>query len=55
MYGPINDISLLHTGQMLIIAEAHVDGIITIWDAQRKSLFTEIKENTQQKQVIGLI
>ncbi len=50
-YGPINDISLFNTGEMLIIAAAHVDGKITIWDAQRKSLFTEIKENTQQKEV----
>ena len=53
-YGSINDISLLNTGEMLIAAAAHVDGKITIWDAQRKSLFTEIKENTQQKEVRGL-
>ena len=53
-YGSINDISLLNTGEMLIVAAAHVDGKITIWDAQRKSLFTEIKENTQQKEVRGL-
>ena len=53
-YGPINDISLLNTGEMLIVAAGHVDGKITIWDAQRKSLFTEIKENTQQKEVRGL-
>ena len=53
-YGPINDISLLNTGEMLIIAAGHVDGIITILDAQRKSLFTEIKENTQQKEVRSL-
>ena len=53
-YGSINDISLLNTGEMLIVAAAHVDGKITIWDAQRKSLFTEIKENTQQKEVRGI-
>jgi WD40 repeat protein len=53
-YGPINDISLLNTGEMLIVAAGHVDGKITIWDAQRKSLFTEIKENTQQKEVRSL-
>ena len=53
-YGSINDISLLNTGEMLIVAAAHVDGKITIWDAQRKSLFIEIKENTQQKEVRGL-
>ena len=53
-YGPINDISLLNTGEMLIIAAAHIDGKITIWDAQRKSLFTEIKENAQQKEVRAL-
>ena len=53
-YGSINDISLLNTGEMLIIAAGHVDGKITIWDAQRKSLFIEIKENTQQKEVRGL-
>ena len=53
-YGSINDISLLNTGEMLIVAAAHVDGKITIWDAQRKSLFTEIKENTQQKEVRSL-
>ena len=53
-YGSINDISLLNTGEMLIIAAAHVDGKITIWDAQRKSLFTELKENSQQKEVRGL-
>ena len=50
-YGPINDISLLNTGEMLIVAAGHVDGNITIWDAQRKSLFTEIKENSQGKEV----
>ena len=50
-YGAINDISLLNTGEMLIIAAGHVDGNITIWDAQRKSLFTEIKENSQGKEV----
>ena len=50
-FGAINDISMFNTGEMLIIAAAHVDGKITIWDAQRKSLFTEIKENTQQKEV----
>ena len=50
-YGPINDISLLNTGEMLIVAAGHVDGNITIWDAQRKSLFTEIKENNQGKEV----
>ena len=53
-YGSINDISLLNTGEMLIVAAAHADGKITIWDAQRKSLFTEIKENTQQKEVRGI-
>ena len=53
-YGPINDISLLNTGEMLIIAAAHVDGKITVWDAQKKSLFTEIKENAQQKEVRAL-
>ena len=53
-YGSINDISLLNTGEMLIVATTHVDGKITIWDIQRKSLFTEIKENTQQKEVSGL-
>ena len=53
-YGSINDISLLNTGEMLIVAAAHVDGKITIWDAQRKSLFTETKENTQQKEVRGI-
>ena len=36
---------------MLIVAAGHVDGNITIWDAQRKSLFTEIKENSQGKEV----
>ena len=50
-YGAINDISLLNTGEMLIVAAGHVDGNITIWDAQRKSLFTEIKENSQGKEV----
>ena len=50
-YGPINDISLLNTGEMLIVAAGHIDGNITIWDAQRKSLFTEIKENSQGKEV----
>ena len=50
-YGPINDINLLNTGEMLIVAAGHVDGNITIWDAQRKSLFTEIKENSQGKEV----
>ena len=50
-YGPINDISLLNTGEMIIIAAGHVDGNITIWDAQRKSLFTEIKENSQGKEI----
>ena len=50
-YGPINDISLLNTGEMLIVAAGHVDGNITIWDAQRKSLFTEIKENSHGKEV----
>ena len=50
-YGPINDISLLNTGEMLIVAAGHVDGNITIWDAQRKSLCTEIKENSQGKEV----
>ena len=50
-YGPINDISLLNTGEMLIVAAGHVDGNITIWDAQRKSLFTEIKENSQGKEI----
>ena len=50
-YGPINDISLLNTGEMLIVAAGHVDGNITIWDAQRKSLFTEIKVNSQGKEV----
>ena len=50
-YGPINDLSLLNTGEMLIVAAGHVDGNITIWDAQRKSLFTEIKENSQGKEV----
>ena len=44
---PIDDISLLNIGDMLIIAAGHVDGKITIWDAQRKSLFIEIKENAQ--------
>ena len=50
-YGAINDISLLNAGDMLIAAAAHVDGKITLWDAQRKSLFTEIKQNSQQKEV----
>ena len=50
-YGPINDISLLNTGELLIVASAHVDGKITIWDAQKKNLFAEIKENIQQKEI----
>ena len=50
-YGAINDISLLNTGEMLIVAAGHVDGNITVWDAQRKSLFTEIKENSLGKEV----
>ena len=53
-YGAINDISLLNTGEQLIIAAAHNDGKITVWDAQRKSLFIEIKENSQQKEIRSL-
>ena len=36
---------------MLIVAGGHIDGNISIWDAQIKSLFTEIKENSQGKDV----
>ena len=36
---------------MLIVTGEHVDGNISIWDAKRKSLFTEIKENSQGKEV----
>ena len=47
----INDISILNTREMLIVTGGHVDGNISIWDAKRKSLFTEIKENSQGKEV----
>ena len=50
-YVLINDISILNTREMLIVTGGHVDGNISIWDAKRKSLFTEIKENSQGKEV----
>lgn len=48
-YGPINDISLFNTGEMLIIAAAHVDGKITIWDAQRKAYLQKLKKIHNKK------
>jgi len=50
-YVLINDISLLNIREMLIVAGGHVSGNISICDAKRKSLFTEIKENSQVKEV----
>ena len=38
-YGPINDIILFNTGEMLIIAAAHVDGKITIGCTKKKLIY----------------